>query len=64
MIWKYPEEWIGAFLVILLVIAKLWAHIEVSMYGYTQESVCDFIAAVIISKRTADYIIRRMCEWL
>lgn len=64
MIWKYPEEWIGVFLVILLVIAKLWAHIEVSMYGYTQESVCDFIAAVIISKHTADYIIRRMCEWL
>lgn len=64
MIWKHPEEWICAFLVILLVIAKLWAHIEVGMYGYTQESVCDFIAAVIISKRIADYIIRRMCEWL
>lgn len=64
MIWKHPEEWLGAFLLVLLIIAKAWEWIEVGMYGYTQESVCDFAAAVVISKFAADHIIGRAYEWL
>lgn len=60
MIWKNPAEWLFIFMITLAVIGYAWQYIEIGMYGYTQESICDFAAAAVICKSIADEIVRRI----
>ena len=43
-----------AVLMFLLFIGEFWYQAEMHLYGYTQESLVDFVAALYISKTFAD----------
>lgn len=51
-------NYVFAILMFLLFIAEFWYQAEMHLYGYTQESLVDFVAALYISKTFADYFVR------
>lgn len=51
-------NYLFAVLMFLLFIGEFWYQAEMHLYGYTQESLVDFVVAVYISKTFADYFVR------
>ena len=41
-------------------VGELWYQAEMYLYGYTQESLVDFAAAIFIAKSLADWFVK---EW-